>query len=896
MSENQESLQAQNKDIDVLRGFERKTLKESPLNILEHQVSVNEAFDTGAKKEVDPFTESSRRNTAGGMESRWSKYKNFCLASFQTRASDFAKSDVSVLFSRRVRDRLAELAVTSDEAAQITLMQQNEERLRSKIAEQAKVLEKLHQDGEHWQMIETVSTTCKLLSNTKSPQFYPAQFIMVLELVEIFGKMVYKRIAEYPTSKADFLKDPNGTTQVLCLNWSMILSRTSQLLPRLLLQTTFLKCIEFHPFKTFDDSVQQVVNGIHGLGSGSAGIFVRAFLIYTIFSLKPNYPTDVFIPLFTSYVRHLLHLKNGSFKRQYSNLPDYTFEKYVETHKPALSFFIQQMVTIGDSPLIKQALEEFYSIGEPSSFILSVFLEELEPKFVAKNFKVILHIIDHSDSVIPRPELIYKLITSLIEAPEIEGVLDVMNLIWTRMKEFKSIDDFIYVAAPLTKYIAKFCSPHYINLFLSNVVSLLKQNFAAREMTYNYSQGVRSLTKKLTTSVMDCIFSTVKSGQNFHVVLNHISSIVALMDFLDESSLVEVSRFILQDVAAKPFPLNDPLCIRILLELSQILFQSLSVLSPPDIVAQTNKTIEWFLYHVDFGTNIEAHLNFLLSARTAFPTSNSLLAAIAEIALRLCTQAVNQKVSNIDVVTRSLLAFAFVTVPSLPDPLTRAKLYIDTSNVALIAGVTSFAFSSFEEFTKSVKDVPPTPELFDVLEHALTLLLVLPAPPGVDPFESVRNLIKAVMNISWKDEEPIVFALESIIIVGHMLRTEFVLRIPNVDSNDVLFAGNPEYIKRGLSVSNQMLAKFVDMLSNYRKKGVVVQKKNVPALAVKAISSLADVYVCDKALIRKLADLAEMLGDGAGDEIMTSTGAHLEKAFNGVELGQRFVAKYFSSE
>lgn len=896
MSENPESLQPQNKDIDVLRGFERKTLKESPINILAQQVSVNEAFDVGTKKDFDPIGDTAGKGGINNLAANWSKYKNFCLASFQTRASDFTKSDNLVLFSRRVRDRLAELAVTSDEAAQITLMQQNEERLRAKIAEQAKVLEKLHQNEEHWQMIETVSSSCKLLSNTKSPQFYPAQFVMVLDLVEAFEKMVYNRISQHPTASGDFLKEKDASTQVLCLNWSMILSRTSQLLPRLLLQTAFLKCIQFHPFKKFDDSVQQIINGIHGLGSGSAGIFTRAFLIYTIYSIKPSYPTDIFIPLFISYVKHLIHLKNGSFKRQYSNLPDYTFEKYVETHKPALSFFIQQMVNLGDSDLLKQALEEFYSIGEPSSFILSVFLEELDPKFVAKNFKVILHIIDHSDTVIPRPDLIYKLIESLIKAPSIDGVLDVMNLIWTRMKEFPSIDDFIFVAAPLTQYIAKFCSPHYINLFLTNVVSLLKQNFAAREVKQNFAQGVRTLTKKLTSSVMDCIFSTVKAGQNFHVVLNHISSIVPLMDFLDEGSLVEVSRFILHDVATKPFPLNDPLCVRILLELSQILFQSLSVLSPPDVVAQTNKTIEWFLYHVDFNNNIEAHLNFLLSARTAFPTSNSILASISRIALRLSTEAFSRKISNIDVVTRSLLAFAFVTVPSISDFLIRATLYLDCTNVALVCGVTSFAYSSYEEFVKSIKDAQPSPELYTLLQHAITVLLVLPAPPGIDPFEAVRNLIKSVMSINWKDEEPLNFALDSIIIVGHMLRTEFVVKVENVDSNDVLFAGNPEYVKRGLSVANQMLQKFVEMLANYRKKGVVVQKKNVPALAIKAIASLSDVYVCDKALIRKLADLAEMLGDGAGDDLMTSTGKHLEKAFEGSDLGQRFIAKYFASD
>jgi hypothetical protein len=43
------------------------------------------------------------------------------------------------------------------------------------------------------------------LVNTKSPQFYPAQFMLVLDLVDAFGKMVFDRVASQAASK-DFLR------------------------------------------------------------------------------------------------------------------------------------------------------------------------------------------------------------------------------------------------------------------------------------------------------------------------------------------------------------------------------------------------------------------------------------------------------------------------------------------------------------------------------------------------------------------------------------------------------------------------------------------------------------------------------------------------------------------
>jgi len=888
-------VKALNKDLDILAGYDRKKLSPSQIDILGQQVSIHEAFDVDMKKSQDPFETGRDSASISSIMNRWSRFKNYCLASFQTRASDFSKTEVSVLFSKRVRDRLAELSISSDEAQQITNMQQNEERLKEKIQDYSKQLEEYHKEERYWEMIELISEACKLLSNTQSPQFYPAQFMMILDLVESFGKMVFNRISQHPTTKGDFLKDKQGSSQLLCLNWSMILCRTSQLLPRLLLQTSFLRCVKFHPFKSIEQSISQIVSGISGLGSATSGIYARAYLLHIVFTTYPNISPEFMMPMFISYVKLLSHLKNGSFKRQF-NIIDYSFNKYIETHRPALRFFISIMTTHADATFLKNALNEFYSLGNPSSFIMSVFLEELTSDFVSQIFPVLILLIDNSDDVVPKPELIHRLVTNITEAKKVNNVLDVMNEIWARMKEFPDNEDFVYVAAPLTKFIAKFCSPHYINLFLTNVATILKNNFASRQRSNPGSSiSGRELTKRLTTSVQGAIFASVDAGKSFHEVLTHVPSVVTLMDFLDEAALVEVSRYILNDVSKKPFELNDPLSVRILLELSQILFQSLSVLSPVDIVEKTNNTIEWFLYRVDFHNSIEAHLNFLLSARSAFPTSGRLLSVIVRIALRLCSNAFTKKLGQIDVITRSLLAFAFVTIPSIPTVIDRASLYLLEANVALSCCVSCFAHSCFEEFLNSVKGSGPSKELFSLFEQALSLLLVLPAKPGVDPFESVRSLIKAAVNTNWTEDESMVFAMDSIILCSHMLRSEFVLKVANLDSNDVLFAGSEEYQERGLSVINQMIPKLIESLKAFKNKGVVNAKTKVPTLALRCISNFADSLISDKALIQKFIELADLAKDGTSiQQLKEQTGQHLEKVYHSNELGQKFIAKYFS--
>jgi hypothetical protein len=89
-----------------------------------------------------------------------------------------------------------------------------------------------------------------------------------------------------------------------------------------------------------------------------------------VFSHFSETPCDILLPLFTSYGRSLLHLKNGAFERQF-NIIDCPFAKYVETHGPALRFFLSVMVQVGDAVFLRTAPDEFYSLGVPSTFILT---------------------------------------------------------------------------------------------------------------------------------------------------------------------------------------------------------------------------------------------------------------------------------------------------------------------------------------------------------------------------------------------------------------------------------------------------------------------------------------------------------------------------------------------
>lgn len=139
------------------------------------------------------------------------------------------------------------------------------------------------------------------------------------------------------------------------------------------------------------------------------------------------------------------HLKGGAFDRQI-RIIDYSFPKYLQTHQPALRYFLSTVVAIGDSNDLKSIIDEFYQAGKPSSFILSAIILEFPPKFISKAFRIIFKLIEDSDEIVPKSELIYNFVQTVSNGPVPDDLMEIMNEVWVRIKVFKDVDDFVYVA------------------------------------------------------------------------------------------------------------------------------------------------------------------------------------------------------------------------------------------------------------------------------------------------------------------------------------------------------------------------------------------------------------------------------------------------------------------
>lgn len=91
----------------------------------------------------------------------------------------------------------------------------------------------------------------KLLTDASSVmQFYPSKFVLVTDILDIFGKLVYDRLkskSENEKSLPDnFTPDliPESAKET-CLNWFYKIASIRELLPRLYVEMSLIKCYNF---------------------------------------------------------------------------------------------------------------------------------------------------------------------------------------------------------------------------------------------------------------------------------------------------------------------------------------------------------------------------------------------------------------------------------------------------------------------------------------------------------------------------------------------------------------------------------------------------------------------------------------------------------------------------
>uniref|UniRef100_A0A6Q2XRK8 VPS35 endosomal protein-sorting factor-like n=1 Tax=Esox lucius TaxID=8010 RepID=A0A6Q2XRK8_ESOLU len=232
----------------------------------------------------------------------WSSKRGEILARFTTTeklsinlfmGSDKGKAPCpgSSAVSEKVRTRLEELD-DLEEGSQRELLNLSQQDYVNRIEELNQSLKEAWASDQKVKALKIVIQCSKLLSDTDVIQFYPSKFVLITDILDTFGRLVYERIWSMcsdphplPGTGSD---EVNDTAKETCLNWFFKIASIRELIPRLYVEIALLKCNCFLTKCGIQKTLPRLTAMIRGIGDPLVAVYARAYLCRIGMEVAPH--------------------------------------------------------------------------------------------------------------------------------------------------------------------------------------------------------------------------------------------------------------------------------------------------------------------------------------------------------------------------------------------------------------------------------------------------------------------------------------------------------------------------------------------------------------------------------------------------------------------------------
>uniref|UniRef100_A0A8C0FAZ9 VPS35 endosomal protein-sorting factor-like n=1 Tax=Bubo bubo TaxID=30461 RepID=A0A8C0FAZ9_BUBBB len=195
--------------------------------------------------------------------------------------------------SEKVRTRLEELD-DLEEGSQKELLNLTQQDYMNRIEELNQSLKDAWSSDQKVKALKIVIQCSKLLSDTTVIQFYPSKFVLITDILDTFGKLVYERIQSMCVDNRVSLPDNfspecvNDTAKETCLNWFFKIASIRELIPRFYVEAAILKCNKFLSKTGISECLPRLTSMIRGIGDPLVAVYARAYLCRVGMEVAPQ--------------------------------------------------------------------------------------------------------------------------------------------------------------------------------------------------------------------------------------------------------------------------------------------------------------------------------------------------------------------------------------------------------------------------------------------------------------------------------------------------------------------------------------------------------------------------------------------------------------------------------
>uniref|UniRef100_A0A4X2K4I7 VPS35 endosomal protein-sorting factor-like n=1 Tax=Vombatus ursinus TaxID=29139 RepID=A0A4X2K4I7_VOMUR len=222
---------------------------------------------------------SSKR---GDILARYTTTEKLSINLFMGSEKGKAAASTSAV-SEKVRTRLEELD-DLEEGSQRELLNLTQQDYMNRIEELNQSLKDAWASDQKVKALKIVIQCSKLLSDTSVIQFYPSKFVLITDILDTFGKLVYERIFSMCVDNRSVLSDHfspenvNDTAKETCLNWFFKIASIRELIPRFYVEAAILNCNKFLSKIGISECLPRLTCMIRGIGDPLVSVYARAYL------------------------------------------------------------------------------------------------------------------------------------------------------------------------------------------------------------------------------------------------------------------------------------------------------------------------------------------------------------------------------------------------------------------------------------------------------------------------------------------------------------------------------------------------------------------------------------------------------------------------------------------
>ncbi|XP_076309475.1 VPS35 endosomal protein-sorting factor-like isoform X2 [Tachypleus tridentatus] len=672
----------------------------------------------------------------------------------------------------------------------------------------------------------------KLLVDTSVTQFYPSKFVLVTDILDNFGSLVYQRIhskAEYhkPGSKYPVPLPENFTPDQVpesaketCRNWFFKIASIRELIPRFYVETAILKSYSFLTHGEYSRALMRLTKMIRGIGDPLVAAFARCYLCRVGMSVAPEVQEHVLENLWD-----FLSSYNQSPVVQRTLVEQkIDFPTYLTLYSPALDWILHCVAYRASESVLKEVLLKCRSQCN-SALLLNSIMTAFKPEFIAKRALDFVEMMKECDEAGFPKHLLYRTLglCLVVADPPDDQRLQMLNEVWKVVTKLKNPADYMSCAEVWIEYPVKHFSKREVNTFLGDIIKHMNPD---RAFESHYSQLVT-------------VFDRILSHMHDFAMLFSMDHFLPFLDMLQKESVkVDVCKMVMETfVRTVREPTNDPVVINALMFICKTMHDSVNALTLDDEKRQVSTLICRFVRQIDYGRDFEQQLSFYVEARATFSNLDPILVQLVQCVnhLAMKTRQIikghhTRKTAGF---VKACAAYSFITIPSLTDAISRLDMYLISGQVALLNQCLSQADAFFKAAISLLPEVPKTVEvdgkhrstesfLISYISNFLSALLVIPDHPEQEPLYLIRGLLNVVQDYTWdsNSDARVIVYLNVLNLLSSMTQESYIYHIEKVDSNDALYGSDPKFLAMVNKIGSTLVDEILSHLKLLGDKGI----------------------------------------------------------------------------